>query len=279
MSKILIIGCGDIGGALAGILQKEGHDVTGVKRTALQKEYEYNAKQLDVSDRKAVDDMSFDYDQILYILSPSDGSIAAYRSVFGVGVANILRACKLQGVAAAITFVSSTRVYAQQRGEWVDEVSNTEPIEERGLYLLGAEKQFLSFNEKTTIVRFSGIYGRSNYLLNQLKSGAPIQKEPVYYTNRIHRDDCIGVLQYILNKKDMGDKMYGVFIATDNDPASKWEVGCYLAELIGLDAPTPLLLDNASKANKRITNKRLTNAGYVFKYPSYREGYKVALDD
>ena len=279
MSRVLIIGCGNIGGQLASLLKKEGHDVTGIKRTAPNVECDYSVKQLNVSDGEAVAAESFEYDQILYILSPNGGNIEAYHSVFDVGVDNVLKACKQQGSHASITFVSSTRVYAQQQGEWVDEASNTEPEEERGLYLLSAENRFLSFNEKTTIVRFSGIYGRSNYFANQLKNGLPVQKEPAYYTNRIHRDDCIGVLHFILNKKIAGDNMSGVFVATDNDPAPKWDVGCYLAELKGLNQPIPLVLDKNVKRNKRIRNKRIVNAGYLFKYPSYRQGYKVALDE
>jgi len=72
--------------------------------------------------------------------------------------------------------------------------------------------------------------------------------------------------------------MAGVYTATDSDPAAKWVVANYLAagmsiqceEMVGLNADAP--------QNKRIKNKRLIDAGYVFKYPSYQQGYGESLE-
>jgi nucleoside-diphosphate-sugar epimerase len=161
----------------------------------------------------------------------------------------------------------------------LNEESEAKPTDERGKILLEAEDKFLGFNEDTTIIRFSGIYGRSNYFLNQLKKGTEIQKEPPYYTNRVHRSDCVGVLAFIANRKSEGKLMSGVYIASDNDPASKWDVANFLANVFNVNKPKAQTLDETANQNKRLDNKRLLQEGYEFKYSSYIEGYTERLDE
>lgn len=279
MDKILIIGCGDIGGALASQLHDEGHQVTGLKRSLQLDSPDISFIQADITKPEELSNLSFDFDQVIYILSPSDRSISGYDAVFKIGVDNVLNWFKGQKENVAFTFVSSSRVYGQNKGEWLDESSITEPTDERGKILLEAENTFLGFNSQTTIVRFSGIYGRSNYFINQLRKGADIQKEPAYYTNRIHRADCIGALSFIINKKSDGSAMTGVYLATDDDPASKWDVACYLADVYSLEQPAALTLNKEADCNKRLTNNHLKAAGYQFKYKSYKQGYQEVIDE
>ena len=279
MANILIIGCGDIGGALASQLRDDGHQVTGLKRSAPQNKPGFKYFKADITCAAEIQKIKFNFDQIVYILSPSGGEIVAYEEVFNTGIDNLLNALKEQQVDAAITFVSSTRVYGQQQGEWLDETSDTQPTDERGRILLDAERTLLAFSKQTTIVRFSGIYGRSNYFINQLKLGVGVQKNPPYYTNRIHRADCIGALAFIINKKSKGAVTHGVYLGTDDDPASKWDVACYLADALSIDRPTALMLNKQVNCNKRLANNRLKAAGYQFKYKSYKEGYQETIDE
>lgn len=275
MANILVIGYGDIGAALAKELMSSGHTVTGLRRTDIAEKSKASFIKADVSDINSLKNHSFNFDQVVYILSPSGGGLAEYEKVFDHGVRNVLELFKEQCPQVAITFVSSTRVYGQDKGEWVNEDSVTDPKDERGRLLLGAEKAFLAFNKKTTVVRFSGIYGRSNYFLNQIKSGVGIQKGPPYYTNRIHRDDCVGALIFIVNKKSDDVQMVGVYIASDSDPAAKWDVATYLAGSVNTQQPEAIVLELNVSQNKRIENRRLIEAGYKFKYPSYKQGYGV----
>ena len=273
MAKVLIMGCGDIGGALAEELMASGHQVSGVKRTAQAEPSALNIIQADVTNLEEVEGLDLNVDQLVYILSPSGGEVDAYKATFEVGVDNVLSALKKRSLDVAITFVSSTRVYGQNKGEWLNESSLTEPTDERGLILLAAENKFLAFNDQATIVRFSGIYGRSNYFLNQLKKGLAIQKEPPYYTNRIHREDCIGVLEFILNKKIKGEPLDTIYLATDDDPASKWDVASYVLSACNLEPCEPKPVSKGGDQNKRLSNSRLISSGYTFKVSSYKEGY------
>lgn len=278
MAKVLIIGCGDIGAALAEKLVSGAHEVTGVKRTMPKKQLAFNIVQADVSNMDDVEGLDLNVDQLVYILSPSCSDMAAYKDVFEVGVDQVLSALKKQSQDVAITFVSSTRVYGQNKGEWIDERALTEPTDERGQILLAAENKFLAFNDQTTIVRFSGIYGRSSYFLNQLKKGLAVQKKPPYYTNRIHREDCIGVLEFILNKKIKGESLESIYLATDNDPAPKWDVANYVANEFNLERCEQKSVPNDAGQNKRLSNSRLKSSGYTFKASNYKEGYKRLVD-
>ena len=279
MAKILIIGSGDIGGQLAGSLASEGHDVSALRRTSVAPLATVNYIKADVTNQQQMDALNLDYDQVVYILSPSGRDIAAYKAVFDVGVKNVLSVFKQKCQNAAFTFVSSSRVYGQQHGEWLDEKSATEPTDERGSIILAAEKRFLDFNNQTTIVRFSGIYGRSNYFLNALKKGEKVQQQPPYYTNRIHREDCVGVLEFLLNKKVNGGKLERIYLATDTEPTSKWDVANYLLNKLGLKACKPLVLESNADQNKRLLNSRLKEAGYKFKFVNYKEGYQESMNE
>jgi len=145
--------------------------------------------------------------------------------------------------------------------------------------LLVAENKFLSFSQQSTVVRFSGIYGRSKYLINQLKKGIETQKHPPYYTNRIHRDDCIGVLEFLLNKKLNGELLEQIYIASDGAPASKWDVASYLGSQLKLKPCEAVISKNKVIQNKRLDNSRLLDAGYEFKFKTYKDGYGEVISE
>lgn len=281
MANILIIGCGDIGAALGQKLAEQGHQVSGLKRSvSAAQNSKINYIQADVTKRASLVALSLDYDQVVYILSPSSMSLEAYQDVFQIGVENVLSVFAEKCPQASFVFVSSTRVYAQTKGEWLDEKSITAPQEPKGQLLLAAEKQFLNNNPTNTVVRFSGIYGRGTaHFLKQIQNGAEIQQSPAYYTNRIHKTDCVGVLSFLLNKKISGDKLAPVYAATDSDPVSKWDIASYLAKSMQAAEPIAISTANNANLNKRISNKLLLDAGYIFNYPSYKTGYQSSLRD
>ena len=279
MAKIMVMGCGDVGMGLAERLVASGHEVTGVRRTLQTQSSEVNFIQADVTNAEQVEALNFCVDGLVYILSPTGRDISAYTDVFKIGVEHVLSAAKQQNPALPIFFISSTRVYAQQQGEWVNEQSVTEPMDERGRLLLQAEGMFLAFNEHTTVVRFSGIYGRSNYLIKQLEKGTEVQKEPPYYTNRIHREDCISVLEFLLTKQLNGECLDRIYLASDQDPAEKWNVASYITKKLGLPSCGGQVLDKTANRNKRIDSRQLIEAGYQFRYATYKQGYEAVLNE
>lgn len=274
MARILIAGCGDIGAAAGRLLADDGHDVVGLKRHPPANDNKIRYIEADLSHAGDLDRLDTRFDVVIYILTPGDRSEQSYRNVFELGVANLLNVFSLNNPDTRFIFISSTSVYGQTSGEWIDEGSVTEPGSITGRIILQAEKTFLSHGSRNCIIRFSGIYGRSrSRLLDIVARGGKVQYDPPYYTNRISRDDCIGVLYFMAGRMIAGDNLEPVYLASDDDPATKWDVFNYLADKLGTGRPDKEILPHGSDQNKRCSNRRLKQLGYEFIYKSYREGY------
>ncbi|MGZ8097347.1 MAG: SDR family NAD(P)-dependent oxidoreductase, partial [Methylosarcina sp.] len=132
----------------------------------------------------------------------------------------------------------------------------------------------LATNPENIVARFSGIYGPGrDYLLRKAAEAPLIQKTPPYYTNRIHQQDCVGVLSFLLAQRLAGVALDSCYLASDDDPASLWEVVSWLAE--NLHCPPPAMKQGAEDApmNKRCSNARLKALGYRFRFRNFKEGY------
>src|SRR5690606_24982960 len=98
-----------------------------------------------------------------------------------------------------VLFASSTAVYGQDDGSWVDETSPTEPRRFTGRCLLEAEALLAGSGLGFSNVRFAGIYGPGRgRLLSQVLDGSAVFGSEPHITNRIHRDDCAGFLQHLI---------------------------------------------------------------------------------
>lgn len=274
MARILIAGCGDIGTAAGRLLADDGHDVVGLKRYPPANDNKISYIKADLSHAGDLDKLDTRFDLVIYILTPGDRSEQSYRNVFELGVANVLNMFSQNDPVTRFIFISSTSVYGQTHGEWVDEASVTEPNTITGQIILQAEKAFLSHDSRNCIIRFSGIYGRNRgRLLNIVAKGGKVQYTPPYYTNRISRDDCVAVLHFIAGRMIAGDNLEPIYLASDDDPATKWDVFNFLADKLGSKRPDKEILSHGSDQNKRCSNRRLKQLGYEFIYKSYREGY------
>lgn len=258
-------------------LADEGHHVVGLKRHPPLNDNKISYIKADLSEPADLDKLDSGFDLVIYILSPDDRGEQSYRQVFELGVARLLNFFSRNNPGTRFIFVSSTGVYGQTHGEWVDEASATEPGTVTGKIILQAERAFLAHGRRNCIIRFSGIYGRSrSRLLDLVARGGKVQYQPAYYTNRIHRDDCIAVLKFIADKMLAGAVLESVYLASDDDPAAKWDVFEYLAGKLGSRPPEKLILPPGSDQNKRCSNRRLKQLGYSFIYKSYREGYDLS---
>ena len=126
------------------------------------------------------------------------------------------------------------------------------------------------------MVRFGGIYGpRRTSLLERVRTGsATYRAGRPQYTNRIHRDDCVGALRHLMGLP-APDKLY---VAVDSEPASEADVLRWLSGAVG--APPPRSTRESAprpRGNKRCRNTRLLATGYELRYPSFREGYTALL--
>lgn len=274
MARVLIVGCGDIGLGLAEVLISEGHQVSGIKRTPLTKDLPGLKLILtDITLEDSLRTLPTDFDQVFFILTPSGRDEQSYRSIYLQGVNNLLAHFKDARQEPHCLFVSSTSVYGQNAGEWVDEGSPTTPTSATAKVLLQAEKNILTSGEANTVVRFSGIYGPGREgMIKRVKSGAPVQYAPPYYTNRIHRDDCLDVLVHLFALRLQGTALEDIYLGSDNEPAPIKEVAQWLAIKLGCAAPSEKKMTSLTQ-NKRCNNQRLCAQGYTFRFKNYREGY------
>jgi nucleoside-diphosphate-sugar epimerase len=163
-------------------------------------------------------------------------------------------------------FTSSTAVYGQSRGEWVDESSATEPLGFNGRILLEAEEIVRETPATGINVRLSGIYGPGRTrLLQKIWNGEATTAES--WTNRIHVEDCAGALQHLMR---LGNPE-AVYLGSDDEPVTTRVVTTWLSAELGVPAPP---FGQTERLNKRCRNARLREAGYRFTYPTYREGYR-----
>ena len=128
----------------------------------------------------------------------------------------------------------------------------------------------------TVVVRFSGIYGPGrNRLISQVRQGVIAPEFPVQWTNRIHSEDCAGVLAHLLGRFSQGLPLDDLYLGSDNAPVSAHVMQYWLWEQLGI---TVRAESKAQREGGRVDCFwRLVDSGYRFRYPTYREGYGALL--
>lgn len=279
MARILIVGAGDIGGHLAVQLAAEGHLVWGLRRSDKPVGDGVTLIQADVSDTETLQNLPDNLDILIYCVASPVFSKEGYHAYYYRGLRHILKALKGQNLKRAF-FVSSSSVYHQMDGEWVDETSETLPTSFAGKEMLAAEQALLNDAFPGTVVRFTGIYGPGRTrMIEQARQGGHCDPEPPVWTNRIHRDDCVGVLKFMVSKTLAGKPLESLYLATDNEPATLFDVLEWMKDRIGDVQPDHDMPEATRRANRRCSNQRLRDLGYDFIYNNYREGYDVLLTE
>jgi nucleoside-diphosphate-sugar epimerase len=275
MSRIVIAGCGYVGTALGLELASEGHDVFGLRRDPSHLPAGIRPLQVDLGRRESLLVLPERVDFAVYCVAPTAGTEAAYRVAYLDGLERFLRSLKDQGEKPQrIFFASSTSVYSQHRGEWLDEESPAHPSRFAGEILVLAERLVLASGFDAAIVRFGGIYGPGRTrLVERVERGAALLDHEPHFTNRIHRDDAAGLLHHLISVRADGELYLGV----DSEPADEADVFRFLAEQLGVAHPQARAADAPSPprraGSKRCRNDRMLAAGYRYRYPTYREGY------
>lgn len=276
MKKVLIIGCGDIGSRLAHHLDSDTYQITGIRRhcppnTPKLRYKSCNAQ--DTSQLKATLEESFEI--IVITLTPGERSDAGYEQAYVHTCRNLVSALTdLKQRPELIIFVSSTAVYAQDDGSWVDENSPAEPSGFSGKRLLEAEGIIHNSGFSNTLVRFSGIYGPGrNRLIEQVKQRRAAASPS--YTNRIHAEDCAGFLAHLINRRQ---SLAPVYIATDSTPTPMVEVVSWIAEQLGVDDFLSTEVTN-ERGNKQLSNALMLASGYKLRYETWQQGYAEMLGE
>lgn len=187
-----------------------------------------------------------------------------------------------------VGYLSTTGVYGDHGGDWVDEDSETRPKAARSKRRLAAERAWLNWGERhgkaVQIFRLAGIYGPGRSPLDRVRSGrAQRIIKPGHLFGRIHVDDIVSVVRAGMAKPNAGP----VFNVADDEPAEPAAVLTYAAELLGIEPPPAVPFEEADLSpmarsfyadDRRVRNERLKAAlGVTLRYPTYREGLQGLL--
>jgi nucleoside-diphosphate-sugar epimerase len=280
--QALIIGCGYLGRRVAALWQSSGHSISALTRT------EENARDLrligiepikgDVLEPESLQALPA-ADVVLYAVGYDRHAGATKRDVYVQGLTNVL--LEIAPRIGRFFYVSSSSVYGQDAGEWVDESSVCEPTTESGRTCLDAEavvRSFLPIDPgRATILRFTGLYGPGRLLrrVESVRAGEPIPANPEAWLNLIHVDDGARIIDMLAGRRDQTP----TFVVTDNRPIRRSEYYTRLAALVGGPSPSfePTTADRGS-LNKRCSNARLREElGDVLRFPTIEVGLPAAL--
>ena len=202
----------------------------------------------------------------------------------------------LHGAAIAATeslewigYLSTTGVYGDHRGDWVDEDSELNPSSPRAARRVAAEEQWLDFwwNDgiPTHLFRLAGIYGPGRGPLAALAAGTAKRiHKPGHLFSRIHLDDIVATLRASMARPN-GGRVYNV---CDDAPAAQADVVAFASDLLGLDPPPLVPIEDAALSpmglsfyadNKRVRNDRIkTELGVTLAHPDYQSGLTALLE-
>lgn len=279
--RVLIAGCGYVGTALGQQLCADGHQVWGLRRTEGMLPHPIQSITADLRRSEDLKQLPEALTHICYAASADRSGDAEYYEAYVLGLRHLLERPEVRNPGfQQFQFVSSTAVYEQGDGEWVNERSEATPKGFSGKRILEAERLLASSGVPYCILRCAGIYGpgRDRVVRTARAGNASYPSGADRYMNRIHRDDVAGALLHLMRLPALNRVLLGV----DEDPASQREVYEWLCQKLGVAPPIAAPADAGSGrpragSNKRCDGRELIATGYQLAYRSFREGYLPLL--
>ena len=275
--KILLAGCGDIGQRLGENLGLQ-HECFGLRRDIKKISGPIIPLQANLTDRPQIlSILKQEFDVIVATLTPDEFTESGYRRAYIDTASSLAEVLKITPkMPRLVIWVSSTGVYGENH-KWVDEDSPTDPNTFSGNALLKAEQIISDLPCDTCVVRFSGIYGNTTKgILKSVLNGVGRPKLPLQWSNRIHFDDCVGTLKHLIENHASGFSLESIYTATDCEPVTQHELRKWISAQLKI---TLTEQPSGGPIRRRLSNKRLLDSGYVFKFPTFREGYKSLIAD
>lgn len=277
--KVLILGCGYTGSRLAHLLINQKVPVGLTTRNGER------PASLDAPCFVFSDDVPLLPDQalagvthVLHSIPPDEQGIdpvAAY-------VLPILEKARLQWFG----YLSTTGVYGDVQGAWVDEQTPVHPQQYRSQQRVASEQKFLQSALPTHIFRLPGIYGPGRSVFDRLKTGkAQRIIRPGHVFSRIHVEDIVGTLWASMNRPNPPS----IYNVADDEPTEPSHLLEEASKLLGVESPAAVSFDQAALSPmattfwsecRRVSNRKIkTELGVVLKYPTYREGLRAIFSE
>jgi nucleoside-diphosphate-sugar epimerase len=278
--RLFIFGLGYSGLEIAKLAKAAGWTVAGTVRDA-DKARQFSAEGLETHlfdgtttlPRAAIDGAT----HILCTIAPGSAGDPALRTCGA-----LLREARWLG------YLSTTGVYGDQGGGWVDETMPAKPGQPRSIDRLAAERAWqaagLEAGAAVDIFRLPGIYGPGRSAIDQVRAGTARRiDKPGQVFSRIHVEDIAATVVAALTRRSPG----AIYNVADDLPAPSGDVIAYACELLALPVPPLIPWDQAAPAmsamarsfyaeNRRVRNDRIKQElGVALRYPTYREGLRA----
>jgi nucleoside-diphosphate-sugar epimerase len=259
--RVLVVGCGYLGARVARRLVAEGHDVAATTRSperaaALASIPGVSAHLADLLDAGSLRGLPA-ADAMLVCVGFDRRQAASRREVHVEGLARLLE----ERSGGPVVYTSSTSVYGQDDGGWVDEGSATEPRTESGRVLLEAEGLIRGLGGRGVVLRLAGIYGPGRLIRREaVERGEPIAAEPDRTLNLIHVDDAARAAVAALTRDPSLGPLPPVVNVCDDAPGPRRVYYETAARLLGAPAPrfvAPAGPSRNDDADRRVSNRLL----------------------
>ncbi|MGD2118168.1 MAG: SDR family oxidoreductase [Chromatiales bacterium] len=284
VSAVVIVGCGHIGTLVAQQYLQQDRSVHALVRStasaAALHQIGINAEVLDLSapvDRHTLP--LADSELFYFAPPPGQGREDSHMQHF---LAALLTQ---QLIPRRIVYISTTGVYGDCQGRWIDESEPVKPAADRAYRRLDAEQQLQAFAERNgaeaIILRVAGIYGPNKLPLQRLQQQLPVVAESeAPFTNRIHADDLVQIAMQAMRLGQHG----GIYHACDSQPGTMTDYFKQVAKRAGLPAPPEISLAQAQQQlsagmlsymqeSRRLSNARtLRELQVSLRYPTLQDG-------
>ncbi len=280
--RVLIVGCGYVGERFAKQAVERGWEVAALTRS---QERANHLRDIGVTpvlgnvlDTESLADLP-EADLCLYAVGFDRNANENKREVYVSGLRNVLS--EIASRIPRLIYVSSTSVYGQANGEWVNEDSPCEPANESGQICLDAENVVKEFydspeSQSATVLRLSGIYGPGRLIgrKEQLQQQKPIAGNPQGWLNLIHVDDILQALFAIA----ISPSPSPLYLLSDERPNRRIDFYSELAK--HLNTPAPVMSAEASEnLGKRCDSSRIrSDLGLKLLRPTIEEGIAASLE-
>jgi nucleoside-diphosphate-sugar epimerase len=281
MNPVLIIGCGDIGRRVAALLAPA--PVTGVVQSAASaarlRAQGVAVLQLDLDAPLSPADLPAQGREVYYFAPPPP------RGDTDTRVSGVCAMWRGESVPLRVVYISTSAVYGDCAGAWIDETAALRPGTARGRRRLDAERRWLQWSSETgvpvVILRVPGIYAPDRLPVERLRAGLPVLAETESpYTNRIHADDLAQACVAAMRRGEPGS----AYNASDGHPTTMTDYFNQVADRLGLARPPVVDRAGAEQAlsasmlsflgeSKRLDNRRLCEQlGVTLRYPDLAAG-------
>jgi nucleoside-diphosphate-sugar epimerase len=293
--RVAILGCGYVGMALAKAFLKEGYSVIALTRNLdrIQELSEIGAQTVSarLDSQDWLEQIDPNIEIVIDCVSAAESTDDGYQASYYNGLQSILEWRNKGARAGLFLYTSSTSVYPQTQGEWVNEESVVYEGEFRKTQILLESEQLaltqgVDVFERVGVLRLSGIYGPGrHYIIDQL-----IRGETVFggggdaWLNLIHLDDIVSAILAMLKHSE---KVDGIYNLSDDTKYTKKQIVEWTAEYLGKEKPEfdssmgssrRAFLPNGEMPNRRVSNRKFKEAfGWEPNYPCFQKAYRELI--